>query len=134
MQNPISKWHDVVSLRDYNMLTEIVDDNCIFYSPVVFTPQRGKDITLKYLMAASEVFNASNFKYHKEIISNQHASLEFTLTLEDTEINGIDLITWNDDGLITEFKVFIRPLQGVNIIHKMTVSYTHLTLPTIKRV
>ncbi|MDC3154823.1 nuclear transport factor 2 family protein [Pelagibacteraceae bacterium] len=119
MQNPISKWHDVVSLRDYNMLTEIVDDNCIFYSPVVFTPQRGKDITLKYLMAASEVFNASNFKYHKEIISNQHASLEFTLTLEDTEINGIDLITWNDDGLITEFKVFIRPLQGVNIIHKM---------------
>ena len=119
MQNPISKWHDVVSLRDYNMLTEIIDDNCIFYSPVVFTPQRGKDITLKYLMAASEVFNASNFKYHKEIISNQHASLEFTLTLEDTEINGIDLITWNDDGLITEFKVFIRPLQGVNIIHKM---------------
>ena len=119
MQNPISKWHDVVSLRDYNMLTEIVDENCIFYSPVVFTPQRGKDITLKYLMAASEVFNASNFKYHKEIISNQHASLEFTLTLEDTEINGIDLITWNDDGLITEFKVFIRPLQGVNIIHKM---------------
>ena len=119
MQNPISKWHDVVSLRDYNMLTEIVEENCIFYSPVVFTPQRGKDITLKYLMAASEVFNASNFKYHKEIISNQHASLEFTLTLEDTEINGIDLITWNDDGLITEFKVFIRPLQGVNIIHKM---------------
>ena len=119
MQNPISKWHDVVSLRDYNMLTEIVDDSCIFYSPVVFTPQRGKDITLKYLMAASEVFNASNFKYHKEIKSNQHASLEFTLTLEDTEINGIDLITWNDDGLITEFKVFIRPLQGVNIIHKM---------------
>ena len=119
MQNPISKWHDVVSLRDYNTLTEIVDENCIFYSPVVFTPQRGKDITLKYLMAASEVFNASNFKYHKEIISNQHASLEFTLTLEDTEINGIDLITWNDDGLITEFKVFIRPLQGVNIIHKM---------------
>ena len=58
-------------------------------------------------------------QYHKEIISNQHASLEFTLTLEDTEINGIDLITWNDDGLITEFKVFIRPLQGVNIIHKM---------------
>ena len=119
MNNPISKWHNVVSLRDYNTLTEILDDQVIFYSPVVYTPQRGKDITLKYLMAASEVFNASNFKYHKEIISNQHASLEFTLTLEDTEINGIDLITWNDDGLITEFKVFIRPLQGVNIIHKM---------------
>ena len=70
-------------------------------------------------MAASEVFNASNFKYHKEIIGETNASLEFTLTIEDTDINGIDLITWNETGLITEFKVFIRPLQGVNIIHKM---------------
>ena len=119
MQNPISRWHDVVNLRDYNALTEILDEHVIFYSPVVYTPQRGKDITLKYLMAASEVFNASNFKYHKEIIGETSASLEFTLTIEDTDINGIDLITWNEAGLITEFKVFIRPLQGVNIIHKM---------------
>ena len=119
MQNPISKWHDVVNLRDYNALTEILDEHVIFYSPVVYTPHRGKDITLKYLMAASEVFNASNFKYHKEIIGETNASLEFTLTIEDTDINGIDLITWNEAGLITEFKVFIRPLQGVNIIHKM---------------
>ena len=119
MNNPISKWHDVVNLRDYNTLTEILDDQVIFYSPVVYTPQRGKDITLKYLMAASEVFNASNFKYHKEVIHKKHACLEFTLTIEDTDINGIDLISWNDSGLITEFKVFIRPLQGVNIIHKM---------------
>ena len=119
MQNPISRWHDVVNLRDYNALTEILDEHVIFYSPVVYTPQRGKDITLKYLMAASEVFNASNFKYHKEIIGETNASLEFTLTIEDTDINGIDLISWNESGLITEFKVFIRPLQGVNIIHKM---------------
>ena len=119
MSNPISKWHDVVNLRDYNTLTEILDDQVVFYSPVVYTPQRGKDITLKYLMAASEVFNASNFKYHKEVIDKQHASLEFTLTIDDTDINGIDLISWNVAGLITEFKVFIRPLQGVNIIHKM---------------
>ena len=119
MQNPISRWHDVVNLRDYNALTEILDEHVIFYSPVVYTPPRGKDLTLKYLMAASEVFNASNFKYHKEIIGETNASLEFTLTIEDTDINGIDLITWNEAGLITEFKVFIRPLQGVNIIHKM---------------
>ena len=79
MNNPISKWHDVVNLRDYNTLTEILDDQVIFYSPVVYTPQRGKDITLKYLMAASEVFNASNFKYHKEVV---HKPVSYThLTL-----------------------------------------------------
>ena len=63
--------------------------------------------------------NSSNFKYTKEIINNKFASLEFKLTIDDTEINGIDLISWNEEGLITEFKVFIRPLQGVNLIHKL---------------
>tara|TARA_B100001245_G_C22821483_1_gene395310 strand:- start:357 stop:743 length:387 start_codon:yes stop_codon:yes gene_type:complete len=119
MENPISKWHQVVKLRDYNLLKEILSENVIFYSPVIYTPQKGKSITLNYLVAASEVFNSSNFKYTKEIINNKFASLEFKLTIDDTEINGIDLISWNEEGLITEFKVFIRPLQGVNLIHKL---------------
>ena len=119
MNEPISKWHEVVKNRDYNLLTEILHNDVIFYSPVVYSPQRGKDITLKYLAAASEVFNSSNFQYIKEINNKKFASLEFTLTIDDTEINGIDLISWDDAGLITEFKVFIRPLQGVNLIHKL---------------
>lgn len=119
MENPISKWHQVVELRDYNLLKEILSENVIFYSPIIYTPQKGKSITLNYLVAASEVFNSSNFKYTKEIINNKFASLEFKLTIDDTEINGIDLISWNEEGLITEFKVFIRPLQGVNLIHKL---------------
>jgi len=119
MNEPISKWHDVVKNRDYNLLTEILHNDVTFYSPVVYSPQRGKDITLKYLAAASEVFNSSNFQYIKEINNQNFASLEFTLTIDDTEINGIDLISWDDTGLITEFKVFIRPLQGVNLIHKL---------------
>mgnify|MGYP003316292677 FL=1 len=119
MNEPISKWHDVVKNRDYNLLTEILHNDVTFYSPVVYSPQRGKDITLKYLAAASEVFNSSNFQYIKEINNQNFASLEFTLTIDDTEINGIDLISWDDAGLITEFKVFIRPLQGVNLIHKL---------------
>ena len=119
MSEPVSKWHEVVKNRDYNLLTEILHNDVIFYSPVVYSPQRGKDITLKYLAAASEVFNSSNFQYIKEINNKKFASLEFTLTIDDTEINGIDLISWDDAGLITEFKVFIRPLQGVNLIHKL---------------
>ena len=119
MIEPISKWHDVVKNRDYNLLTEILHNDVIFYSPVVYSPQRGKDITLKYLAAASEVFNSSNFKYIKEINNQNFTSLEFTLTIEDTEINGIDLISWDDAGLITEFKVFMRPLRGVNLMHKL---------------
>jgi hypothetical protein len=119
MNEPVSKWHEVVKNRDYNLLTEILHKDVIFYSPVVYSPQRGKDITLKYLAAASEVFNSSNFKYIKEINNQNFTSLEFTLTIDDTEINGIDLISWDDAGLITEFKVFMRPLRGVNLMHKL---------------
>jgi hypothetical protein len=119
MNEPVSKWHEVVKNRDYNLLTKILHDDVIFYSPVVYSPQHGKDITLKYLAAASEVFNSSNFKYIKEINNQNFTSLEFTLTIEDTEINGIDLISWDDAGLITEFKVFMRPLRGVNLMHKL---------------
>ena len=46
------------------------------------------------------------------------ASLEFELELDGIYINGLDLITWNDEQKITEFKVFIRPLQGVNKLHE----------------
>ena len=119
MQNPINKWHDVVRNQDHSLLKSILADNIIFYSPVVFTPQKGKDLTFLYLMAAAQVFNNKSFTYTKEIINENHATLEFELIINGIEINGIDLITWNEAGLIVEFKVFIRPLQGVNVIHKM---------------
>ena len=119
MENPIIKWHEVVKNRDYNLLESILADDIIFYSPVVYTPPKGKQLALQYLMAASEVFNSSSFKYDKEVIGSSNASLEFSLTLDNTDINGIDLISWDESGKILEFKVFIRPLQGVNMIHKL---------------
>ena len=119
MENPIITWHEVVKNRDYNLLESILADDIIFYSPVVYTPQKGKQLALQYLMAASEVFNSSSFKYDKEVIGSSNASLEFSLTLDNTDINGIDLISWDESGKILEFKVFIRPLQGVNMIHKL---------------
>tara|TARA_B100000530_G_C15726480_1_gene396052 strand:- start:269 stop:664 length:396 start_codon:yes stop_codon:yes gene_type:complete len=119
MENPITKWHEVVKNRDYNLLESILSDDIIFYSPVVYTPQKGKQLALQYLMAASEVFNSASFQYNKEMIGESSASLEFALTLDSTDINGIDLISWDKTGKINEFKVFIRPLQGVNMIHKL---------------
>ena len=119
MKNPIVQWHEFVRLRDYSLLESILSDDIVFYSPVVYTPQRGKKIALQYLAAASEVFNTESFKYEKEIIMYHSASLEFSLNINETDINGIDLISWNNNNKIDEFKVFIRPLQGVNVIHQL---------------
>ena len=122
MKNPIEQWHEVVKLRDYSLLETILSEDVIFYSPVVYTPQKGKKIALQYLAAASEVFNTNSFRYEKEIVMNRSASLEFSLNINETDINGIDLISWNNDNKINEFKVFIRPLQGVNVIHQLMQS------------
>ena len=115
---PITKWHEVVSSKNYQLLEEILDDTVIFYSPVVFTPQKGKEITKIYLSAAAEVFEGNSFSYVRELIKENEASLEFELELDGIKVNGVDLITWNRDKKITEFKVFIRPLQGVNALHQ----------------
>ena len=129
----VDKWHDVMKSGGTgaeDKLNELLHDDVIFYSPVVFTPQRGKEITKLYLSAASGVFSAekpnknpdkknSKFKYVKEIISGNSACLEFETEINGIYVNGIDLITWNDDSKITEFKVIVRPLQAVNILHEM---------------
>ena len=115
---PITKWHEVVSTKNYQLLEEILDDNVIFYSPVVFAPQKGKEITKIYLSAAAEVFEGNSFSYVRELIKDNEAALEFKLELDEIKVNGVDLITWNHEKRITEFKVFIRPLQAVNALHQ----------------
>ncbi len=117
--NPIKEWHEIVKSGNTENLSSIIDSDCIFYSPVVFTPQKGKELTIKYLSAAALVFGDDSFKYIKEIINEKNACLEFELKLNGIEINGVDLISWNDKNKISEFKVLIRPLKGVQLIHEL---------------
>ena len=117
--NPIKKWHEVVETRDFLLLDKILSEKVVFYSPVVHSPQVGKEITSIYLKAAAEVFNDRSFAYVTELIHGNNACLEFKLEIEGININGIDLITWNDEGKIIEFKVFIRPLKGVETIQNL---------------
>ena len=131
--NAIEKWHEIMKSGGSDAaakLDDLLHDDVVFYSPVVFTPQKGKDVTKLYLAAASGVFSTkkknqseekkeSKFKYVKEIVEGNTACLEFETEMNGIYVNGIDLITWNDDNKITEFKVLIRPLQAVNTIHQM---------------
>ena len=130
--NALEKWHDIMkggSSNTIEKLDDLLDDNVIFYSPVVFTPQKGKEITKLYLTAASGVFSTKSseksstktkkFKYIKEIVDGNQACLEFETEMNGIYVNGIDLISWNDENKITEFKVLVRPLQAVNTLHQM---------------
>ena len=116
--NPIETWHRLVKTRDSQGLDAWLADDVVFHSPVVHTPQVGKAITKKYLSAAFQVFFNESFRYVRELESDRDAVLEFEVTLEGIVVNGVDMMKWNDAGKITEFKVMLRPLKAVNLIHQ----------------
>lgn len=119
IKNTIATWHKLVEDRDAAGLDNILAENVVFHSPVVHTPQAGKPITTLYLTAALHVLNNDTFTYLREIISGNNAVLEFQTVIDDIAINGVDMITWGDDGRITDFKVMMRPLKAINLVHKM---------------
>lgn len=118
MNETISAWHNVVATRDPESLSRLLDHTVVFYSPVVHTPQVGKAITTMYLTAALRVFGNDSFRYVREVVGESDAVLEFETEIDGIIVNGVDLIKWNTDGQIVEFKVMLRPLKAVNIIHE----------------
>lgn len=112
--SPIAEWHKLVDSKNPKGLDALLDAKCIFYSPIVFAPQKGKSLTKMYLKAAMKVFHdAGNFHYAKEIVQDNNAVLEFNSTIDGILIDGIDMITWNEEGKITEFKVMLRPFRAI---------------------
>lgn len=114
----INTWHQIVVTKDLIKLDEILSNDVVFYSPVVHTPQIGKVITKQYLTAAFYVLFNSSFKYVREVVNENNAVLEFTVEIDGILVNGVDMITWDKDEKIIEFKVMIRPLKAINLIHQ----------------
>lgn len=114
----LEKWHEIVRRRDASGISELLADDVVFYSPVVHTPQNGKAITSMYLAAAVQVFGNESFRYVREVVGESDVVLEFETEIDGIAVNGVDIIRWNADGKIVEFKVMVRPLKGINIIHE----------------
>lgn len=114
--NLIAIWHNYQKNPSDEALRALLHDDVEFISPVVFTPQRGKDITVQYLSSAGNVFDNTGFKYTNEIQAGNRVVLEFECTMNGKYVNGVDIIDFNEDGLITQFKVMVRPLQAVNLV------------------
>ena len=116
--SPLAAWHHIVVKRDASGLEAILADDVVFYSPVVHTPQKGKAITQGYLTAATFVLGGESFRYVRELEGDGFAVLEFEVEVEGILINGVDMISWNDEGRITEFKVMLRPLKAIQLVHQ----------------
>ena len=116
----LAKWYNYMKSHDLSALRELLHSDAVFESPVVHTPQRARDITFKYLASAEKVLGGPGFKYVGEWHSANGAVLEFENTIEGITINGVDIITFSDDSeQITHFKVMVRPLKAINLLHRL---------------
>ena len=117
-QHPIEAWHALVRSHDPRGLDALLAVDVVFISPVVHTPQRGKVLTKAYLSAAFLVFFNPSFRYVREIQGPSDAMLEFETEIDGVLVNGVDIIKWNEEGKIIEFKVMVRPLKAIQLIHE----------------
>lgn len=113
-------WRDYVTSRDDKALWELLHPEVVFESPVVHTPQHGREITFKYLSSVVRILGGPRFRFLGEWHNDSGGVLEFEDEIDGIRINGVDIITAIDGGrLITHFKVMVRPLKGINLLHRL---------------
>ena len=120
----LAKWYAYIKSHDHAALWDLLHPDAVFESPVVHTPQRGRDVTFKYLASALKVLNGSSFAYRGEWRGDDGAVLEFETVIDGITINGVDIITFDHDDRITHFKVMVlkvmvRPLKAINLLHRL---------------
>lgn len=118
IHDTIARWHALVEARDVRGLPALLADDVVFHSPVVHAPQRGRALTQMYLGAAFQVFFNPGFRYVREVIGASDAILEFEVEIDGIVVNGVDMIHVDAQGRIIDFKVMLRPLKAINLIHE----------------
>jgi hypothetical protein len=128
----VERWHRHLRGDLPGGLDELLHEDVVFYSPIVYTPQEGREITKLYLTAAGQTLpgdgaaaggdgggaSSGGFRYTKQVLAGDTAVLEFETTVGGKYVNGVDIIRCDEDGRIVEFRVMIRPLQAVNLVHE----------------
>jgi hypothetical protein len=117
----IARWHRYLDGSLPGGLDDLLADDVVFYSPVVYTPQRGKPITAKYLEAAARTLAGEaggTFRYTKQVLSGDTAVLEFETSVDGKYVNGVDIVRCDETGRIVEFRVMMRPLQAIQAVHE----------------
>lgn len=123
----LERWHQVVRSGDLQGLQDLLAEDAVFHSPVLHAPQRGRKKTFLYLASAFRLFGNDTFRYVREVTQGDCTIVEFQVEIEGTSVNGVDIITWNAAGQIVEFKVMIRPLQAIQLVHQKMASLLEAT-------
>jgi hypothetical protein len=147
IEQTVARWHEHLRGKLEGGLDELLADDVVFYSPIVFTPQEGKETTKAYLQAAGATLGGDDgdgiegegaaagssktgFRYTKQVLAGDTAVLEFETSLDGKHVNGVDIIRCDHEGKIVEFRVMVRPLQAVNAVHAQMAKAMGFAAPT----
>jgi len=119
---PVRHWREVAASRDTGKLDALLADDVVFHSPVVHTAQQGRALTKAYLGSALAVLGKEHFQYVGQWFGKDSAVLEFVTRLDDIEVNGVDIIGWDEQGKINSFKVMVRPLKAIQAVREKMAS------------
>lgn len=113
IHNTLEKWHTIIATKNVADLPSIIHPDAVFRSPMAHSPYPGRDILVFALSNVIEIFE--NFTYHRTFFSTDGLSvtLEFSANIGKKQLKGVDLIQFNEDGLITQFEVMIRPASAL---------------------
>ncbi len=123
----LAQWHRLVATRDPSGLDALLADDVVFHSPVVHTPQRGRLLTRMYLTAAMHVLGNASFRYVREVVGAGDAVLEFEAEVDGITVNGVDMIRWDAQGRIVDFKVMVRPAKAMALLQQKMAELLALT-------
>jgi len=112
----LSQWHEMIRSGDLSHLPELLDPQAMFRSPMAHTPYPGAPVVSMILNTVCKVFE--DFSYHRELVSADglNVVLEFSATVGEKQLKGIDMIRFNEQGKIVEFEVMVRPLSGLQAL------------------
>jgi len=123
----LQRWFDFVEGKDPSSLPALVAEQAVFRSPAVHAPQPGRELVVGYLSAAVVVLGPT-VSYDRTWRRETGAVLEFRATVGGREVHGVDIIEWDEAGLIIDFTVMIRPLSALNAV--ITEMAARLTPPS----
>ena len=109
----LARWHEMIDKGDLSKVGEIAREDVLFRSPVAHSPYKGREALTLVLSTVSKVFE--DFTYHRQFATEDGLDvvLEFSAHVGGKQLKGADFIKFDEDGLIAEFEVMIRPASGL---------------------
>lgn len=148
IQRCLNAWHQVLT-GDRAALHDLIADDAVLHSPVLYKPVEGKELVVLYLTGAAMSFVGAEatpsaddrpprrdqadgrddgqgdvgwdgrFRYVRKLVDTHNALLEFETTMAGKYVNGVDLIRCDDAGQVVDFKVMVRPRQAVEAVREL---------------